>query len=75
MREDERSAKSHAISENGKHSEIDEVPEEIELNGIIGRLSKKTLNVHRMQPKSKRSNETEVKLPNEEEMSGKKSPL
>ena len=49
MREDKRNIKSYAISKDGKHSETDEVPDKIELHGIIGRLSRQmTLNVHGM---------------------------
>ena len=40
MREDDRN-KSCVTSEKRKCSEIDKAPDEIELNGIIGRLNKK----------------------------------
>ena len=64
------------MSEKGKCSEIDEVPEEIKLNRVIGRLSKnKTLNVHGMQTERERSNDKEVELPNEEEMSSNACPF
>ena len=39
-RYDERKTKSCETSENGKHNEVDEVPDEIDLCGSIGILNK-----------------------------------
>ena len=55
------------MSEKVKHSEIDEVPDKIDLCGIAGRLNKQmTLNTHGKQSESEMSNETHVEPSNEE---------
>ena len=48
----------------------------LKLNGVIGRFNKnKSLNVYGMQIERERSNDTEVELPNGEEISSDKHPL
>ena len=39
MREDERKTKPCTMPENGKQSETEKVPDEIDLCGIVGRLN------------------------------------
>ena len=75
MREDERTIKSCAMSNDRQYNEIDEVSAKIELHGIIRHLSRQmTLNTCEMQSESEMTNEIDIAPSNEEETSHNKLP-
>ena len=66
----------HVQHKNMEIQRIDEVPDKIDLHGIIGRLNKQmTLNTCEMQSESEMSNETDIAPSNEEETSCDEYPL
>ena len=65
MQEDKRNKTSNAMSDDGKFSKIDKVPDKIEFHGIIGCLNRQmTLNTFGIQSESEIMSKIKIETSN-----------